>query len=81
MSLLNAAEAAPRLGFRTAGALIAATKRHGIPHVRIGQTYRFDESSLQQYIDLLKRRALVCPTCGQHTRRLRRADQGMRAAS
>ncbi len=36
MSLLNAAEAASRLGYRTPDALIAATKRHGIQPPAMG---------------------------------------------
>lgn len=72
MTLINAKEAAHKLGF-TRAALYNAVARHGIPHVRIGEAMRFDPIDLDRYIDLLKKRAYICPTCGQHTRRLRRA--------
>jgi len=70
--LINATDAAKKLGCSRPG-LYKAVERHGIPHVRIGESHSIDPVDLDRYIELLKKRAHVCPSCGQHTRRLRRA--------
>ena len=69
--LITAKDAAQKLGFSRSG-LYHAITRHGIPHVRIGDSLRFDPADLDRYIELLKKRAYVCPTCGQHLPRRRR---------
>jgi excisionase family DNA binding protein len=70
--LIDAFGAAKKLGFSTRSGLYHAIARHGIPHVRLGDSLRFDPADLDRYIDLLKKRAHTCPSCGQHTRRLRK---------
>lgn len=73
MTLIDATAAAQKLGYPTTSGLYHAIQRHGIPHVRIGESIRFDPADLDRYIELLKKRVHICPQCGQHTRRLRRA--------
>lgn len=62
--LINADAAAAKLGC-TRKSLYAAVARHGVPHVRLGESIRFDPVDLDRFIELLKTRGRCCPTCGQ----------------
>ena len=48
-------------------------KRRHLPHVTLGRSVRFDPDDLDRFIDLLKKRAATCTTCGQALRHLRKA--------
>jgi hypothetical protein len=54
--LINARDAAVKLGYRTPKALAEAVRKQGIPHVKIGRLLRFDPVELDQYIEVLKAR-------------------------
>jgi len=71
MTLINATDAAKRLGWSRFG-LYKLVARQGIPHIRVGKVVRFDPADLDRWIELQKTKAHQCSTCGQHLRRLRK---------
>jgi excisionase family DNA binding protein len=69
--LLNATDAARKLGWSRYG-LYKLVARYGVPHIRIGDSMRFDPADLDAWVKLQKMKAHTCTTCGQHLRRLRK---------
>jgi excisionase family DNA binding protein len=72
VTLLNAADASKRLGWRSRFGVYKLIAHHGLPHIRIGDVIRFDPDDLDRWVQLQKTKAACCSTCGQHIRRLRK---------